>query len=353
MALKHKKVLVTGASGFLAGNVIKQLLDRGHIVKGTFRSQAKADKVSAAFKGLPFETAIVSDIGTAGAFDHVFKEDKAITAVVHTASPVTIGDPDAIKNLVTPAVEGVKNILQAITKYAPQVTRVVYTTSVVAVFDFDRLQDHSAIFDETSWNKVTKEDVIKDHTLGYRASKALAEKEFWRFIKEEKPNFTGVSIAPPYIFGPSVPPFKSFDEVNFTNKVLYDQAFGTQDESTDFTSSISPFVDVRDVAAAHALATEQDNVSGERLLVIGGQSSAQVLLDVLHKNFPELKGKIPVGKPGTGLALVPHIFQYNNDKTNKLLNIKYTKFEDTATDIFKNLLALPRPTQGLNLPKLG
>lgn len=40
-------VLVTGASGYVAGHCIIQLLDRGYRVRGTLRSLRRADEVTA------------------------------------------------------------------------------------------------------------------------------------------------------------------------------------------------------------------------------------------------------------------------------------------------------------------
>ncbi|WP_277813039.1 NAD-dependent epimerase/dehydratase family protein [Hyphomonas oceanitis] len=42
------KVLVTGATGFIAGHVILQLLEAGHEVRGTARSASSAPKLNAA-----------------------------------------------------------------------------------------------------------------------------------------------------------------------------------------------------------------------------------------------------------------------------------------------------------------
>lgn len=58
------KVLVTGANGFVAAWIVKELLDRGYAVRGTVRSEAKAAPLRSFFGtyGDKFETAIVEDI---------------------------------------------------------------------------------------------------------------------------------------------------------------------------------------------------------------------------------------------------------------------------------------------------
>lgn len=58
------KVLVSGANGFIAVWVVRDLLERGYSVRGTVRSEGKATHIRKLFEsyGDKFEVAIVSDI---------------------------------------------------------------------------------------------------------------------------------------------------------------------------------------------------------------------------------------------------------------------------------------------------
>lgn len=58
------KVLVSGATGYIAAWVVQNLLDRGYTVRGTARSVAKGDFLKKAFAsyGDRFEIVIVEDI---------------------------------------------------------------------------------------------------------------------------------------------------------------------------------------------------------------------------------------------------------------------------------------------------
>ncbi|CAL3967797.1 unnamed protein product, partial [Diplocarpon coronariae] len=63
-------------SGFIAAHVLDILLEHGHIVTTTVRSQAKADKIASAHPNtssdkLSFK--IVEDIAQEGAFDEAVK----------------------------------------------------------------------------------------------------------------------------------------------------------------------------------------------------------------------------------------------------------------------------------------
>ena len=51
--------------------------------------------------------------------------------VIHTASPVTINNPQDHDDVIGPAVSGVKNILEAAQKY--KIKRVVITSSVSSI----------------------------------------------------------------------------------------------------------------------------------------------------------------------------------------------------------------------------
>ena len=79
----------TGGSGFIAAHILDVLLEHGHSVITTVRSQAKADKIREAYPKTPKEKldfVLVEDIAQEGAFDDAVKID-GLEAVVHTASP--------------------------------------------------------------------------------------------------------------------------------------------------------------------------------------------------------------------------------------------------------------------------
>ena len=59
-----QKVLVTGANGFIAVWVVKTFLEKGYSVRGTVRSESKAQHIKKLFEsyGDKFEVVIVPDI---------------------------------------------------------------------------------------------------------------------------------------------------------------------------------------------------------------------------------------------------------------------------------------------------
>jgi nucleoside-diphosphate-sugar epimerase len=83
------RVLLSGGSGFIAAHVLDDLLERGHSVVTTVRSQEKADKIKAAHSQYgkdKLDFALVEDIAQEGAFDKAVVSEPPFEAVIHTAS---------------------------------------------------------------------------------------------------------------------------------------------------------------------------------------------------------------------------------------------------------------------------
>lgn len=82
------KILVTGANGFIAIWVVKDLLERGYSVRGTVRSEAKGTHLLKTFKSFvdagKLQLVVVEDITTPGAFNEAVM---GVDAIEHTASP--------------------------------------------------------------------------------------------------------------------------------------------------------------------------------------------------------------------------------------------------------------------------
>ncbi|KAK4697587.1 hypothetical protein P7C71_g517, partial [Lecanoromycetidae sp. Uapishka_2] len=174
-----EKVLLTGCNGFLGSHILSQLLAKGFFVRGIVRSQSKADQVRkdnpSAGKHLDF--GIVPDITSSGAFNEVIKADPPFDAVIHTASPFLYkAVEDNQKDLLAPAIKGTEEILKSIKDYAPNVKRVVLTSSCAAVLDF-KAGDNNRVYTDDDWNPTTWEQAVQgEKTEAYRGSKKFAEK---------------------------------------------------------------------------------------------------------------------------------------------------------------------------------
>ncbi|CAI1700081.1 hypothetical protein SEUBUCD646_0O00140 [Saccharomyces eubayanus] len=334
-------VFISGANGFIAQHIVDLLLKEDYKVIGSARSQEKADDLRKAFGNNPnFSMEIVPDISKLDAFDSVFqKYGKDIKIVLHTASPFCFDITDNERDLLIPALNGVKGILNSIKKYAADsVDRVVLTSSFAAMFDISKESDKSATFNEESWNPATWENCQVDAVNAYCGSKKFAEEAAWKFLEENRNvvKFQLTAINPVCVFGPQM-----FDKdvkrhlntsCEFVNNLIH---LSPEDKIPEFYGG---YIDVRDVAKAHLVAFQKNETIGQRLIISEGRCTMQDILDVLNDDFPVLKGKIPVGKPKTGATYNTLGATLDNTKTKKLLGFKFRNLKETIDDTASQIL---------------
>ena len=328
-------VYVSGASGFIAQHVVQQLIEKGYHVVGSVRSKAKGELLVSQF-GSSFEYEIVEDIAKSGAFDESLKKHPEVTVFLHTASPFHFEATDIEKELYIPALEGTTNALKAIEQYGQLITRVVVTSSFAALINLDRESDPTLTYTEEDWNPLSKEDGLKNAWLGYVVSKKLAEKVAWDFVKEAKPKFDLTVVNPTYVYGPQAFQSGIKDKLN-TSAELINSALkmGPNDEVPPVTG---PYIDVRDVAAAHLVAFEKDEAKNQRLVMADGRFTYQDFLDIIHKHFPQLSKNLPVGKPGSSKEQLANSAKLNFSKTEKILGFKYIGLEQSVVDSVKQIV---------------
>ncbi|KAF8608520.1 D-lactaldehyde dehydrogenase [Ceratobasidium sp. AG-I] len=352
------KVLVTGASGFIAVWVCKTLLEAGYTVRGTVRSAGKGDYLKDLFKSHSgkFEYVIVKDMAEDGAFDEAVE---GIDAVAHTASPVTFEteDPQAV---IVPAVKGTIGILKSIQEHAPGVQRVVITSSAATILDTSK--PTGTIYTENDWNISSLKEVEekgKDAAgvSKYRASKILAEKAAWAEVESKKPTWDLATINPPMasdVFGPILQQVEEPSSLNMSVARVYKilqskeedlskdtvpaddiassavrtELFWTLDAIHMLNTPSESFVDVRDVALAHVRALEVPEAGGQRFIVASGPYCWQDVLDILPLPHPR-------GTPGSGKSLKHSVF--SADKARNVLGIDFKKLDEVIKDTEEGL----------------
>ena len=193
---KGSLILVTGASGFIGAHVVNEALQAGYKVRGTSRSEEKAEYTKKIFKQNPnYSTAIVTDVQREGIFDDAVKD---CDAVIHMATDTSF-DPDP-NQVVKHTVAGVLSILRSAARM-PSVKRFVLTSSSAAVLFPQPGKEITVGADD--WNDEALEiawappPYTPERSFPvYAASKVAGEKAFWKFVKEEKVNFVANSILP-------------------------------------------------------------------------------------------------------------------------------------------------------------
>lgn len=338
-------VVVTGITGYVAAHVALTLLTKGYSVRGTVRSQSKADEFSklphfknyADTKQLTFF--IIEDVAKSD-FNQVMNN---VEVVIHTASPFHSGDGDPEETFLIPAKQGTLNALKSAHKVGT-VKNFVFTSSFAAVWsatdkDFPM---SGKVYTEEDWNSATYDEAKKSDSPGfvYSASKLVAEKSAYDYQKEQglQGKITISSINPPMIMGPLVHSLDKLDHLNESLSQVWNVVSGKCGKDLPPTA-FPAFADVRDVADAHVLAFEK-NVQG-RFLIYSGPYDNQSIVDLASEKFPnEYKGV--KGNTGETMDKNSKLFKLDSTRAETKLGIKPKSFEVTFGDMIGQMFELQK-----------
>lgn len=182
-----------------------------------------------------------------------------------------------------------------------ELKRFVLLGSAVSVLNsFEDITKEGKPYTEKDWNPATVEQAIerKDNVLGYNVSKARAEAAAWEFMKTSSPSFDLVVINPDIIIGPMIHPISGPKSINETNHfAIASFVDGTHPKIEGVTFPFYHFVDVRDVARSHVDALTNPAAANQRILLISGLISPQLVANTIRKRFPALRDRVPEGAP--------------------------------------------------------
>jgi nucleoside-diphosphate-sugar epimerase len=196
-------VCVTGASGFIASELVACLLARGLRVSGTVRSLAKAAHLQA-LPGAAERLALFEAdlLGDGAAFDPAIAGARV---VFHTACPFVVTARAAELGesfFVQPAVKGTEAVLAACARAGGgALRRVVLTSSCAAIFKKNVPPEH--VYDEGTWNDPEE---LATRKMWYSIGKTLQERAAWAFMDAQKPSWDLVAINPCMVAGPARQP---------------------------------------------------------------------------------------------------------------------------------------------------
>lgn len=337
-------VLVTGASGYIAGWIIKYLLEDGYTVHGTVRDPNKASSVGHLLKIA--ETApgtlklFKADLLDQGSFHEAAQ---GCDIVMHTASPFVLeGFTDAHEALVRPALEGTRNVLEAVNA-APSVKRVVLTSSVAAIYgDNDEIERvPGQVFTEENWNETSS----VDHNP-YQYSKTVAEREAWK-MQQAQTRWDLVTINPSMVYGPSLTKGSQSASIDTLIKMGNGKLF------TGVPKLTYGVVDVREVARAHLLAAFDPKATGRHILNAGELSMLDIarILRRQYGNaypFPFMEAPTPVVwlfGPLLDKSVTRDFINKNvgyrirfDNRRSQALGVTYRPLEQTFTEHFQQVI---------------
>lgn len=332
------KLLVSGATGFIAGHTIERLLGRGYHVVGTVRDLRDETK-HAHLRGFAGAAERLSLVQADLLDNDPFTPHADVDVIMHMASPYVIDVKDPQRDLVDPAVRGTLAMLKA-AALNPRVKRVVLTSSMAAITD----EPDGRVLTEEDWNRKSG---LKRNPYYY--SKTMAENAAWDFMKRHKPPFDLVVINPFVVIGPS-----HTKAINTSNQLLLDVINGTYPAILALSWG---FVDVRDVADAHLRAAEEGAANG-RYICASDVMSMSRLVSVIARagwadsNIPTMNLARPFGTllmqvasfsqpAGIGSYLRSHlggVVRFNNAKIQQDLGMSFLTPAQSVKDSLQDLV---------------
>lgn len=318
------KVCVTGANGYVAAELVQQLLSKGYHVRGTVRSLSNRARYSfldamAAKSGATLEL-FEADLQVPGSFDAAVD---GCTYVFHVASPVMYTSEDPENDLVKPAVEGVANVLESVAKAKAKPSspfkRLVLTSSTGAIFGPGSQPKNGKVFTAEDWNEVSSLAVFP-----YYYSKVLAERKAWELSRAHKLDM--VTVHPAYVWGPpaAAPLASTLNLQRLAGILSGEQAPWTFD---------FPVCDSRDIAAVHIRAAEVAGAKGRYIVSTADTVTPKWFAACVAKQFPTRFPKLQ--KVDDSIGSKPLL---DPSRTEKELGVKLTPPEATLVDTIQALL---------------
>eukprot|EP01022_Parablepharisma_sp_SALTPOND_P007550 TRINITY_DN1313_c0_g1_i1.p1 TRINITY_DN1313_c0_g1~~TRINITY_DN1313_c0_g1_i1.p1 ORF type:complete len:355 (+),score=46.74 TRINITY_DN1313_c0_g1_i1:264-1328(+) len=327
------KALVTGATGFIGSYLIKTLLERGYTVRATVRNKADTAKLEPLIS-LPHQDRleiVEADLLNPSSWDPAVS---GCDYVFHTAAPVFVGPKPEESLFVKPMVEGTMAIMKACAAH-PEVKAVVMTSSASALYSVGQSCDR--IYTEEDWADLTC-------CSAYGKGKTLSEKAAFDFhaTLEKDKRFKFSSINPLYVFGPTIIKGGSA-QGEIVRKLM-------TGETKKVPKRCLAVVDVRDVAAMHIAALENENTDRQRYISSCGEDLwIEEIAEILRNEFgkygykisDEVMAECPEEQKGTlaGAAWGKR-FKASNEKAKKELGIKFIGAKEAVLEMAYSLIKM-------------
>ena len=252
------KYFVTGATGFIGGEIVKQLIGRGHKVVALVRSPEKAVMLKAL--GVEMHTGDITDRET------LTTPMAGVDGVFHVAAWYKVGIREPLADVIN--VDGTRNVLN--TMRALEVPRGVYTSSV-------------AVFSDTK-GRVPDETYRYDgpHLSDYDRTKWIAH---YRVAQPKIEEGLPLSIVMPgLVYGPG--------DTSGMRTALVDLLRGRLPMTPARTAFC--WSHVEDTARGHILAMEKGR-SGENYIITGPRHTFQEAFEIAARLA---KVRAPILHPG-------------------------------------------------------
>ena len=318
-------ILVTGGTGFLGAELLKQLTDRGLAVRALRREKSK---IPALIQHNTLIEWFNADINEPATLEEAFEN---VTQVYHCAAFVSLSSKHK-KQLFHVNIDGTSNLVNLCMEHN---CRLLHVSSVAAL---GIAKKDNQITEKNFWEYDSK-------AHAYGLSKYEGEMEVWRGINE---GLSAIIVNPSIIIGKNA----GFEGSGAIFKLL-------KDGFSFYTNGASGFVAVEDVAKSMILLMAAE-VSGERYIISAGNLHYKDLFTEIANGFG-VKAPTKEAKPWMlGLAWralkIASLFSkqdpsitkdtarssitlsyYNNNKVIEQTGITFKPVRDCITEITQYL----------------
>ncbi|HPH87386.1 MAG TPA: NAD-dependent epimerase/dehydratase family protein [Chitinophagales bacterium] len=320
-------ILVTGASGFLGSELVKQLIANGESVRIIVRPSSDISDLASIKDKIEIMEGDILDVPSLEiAMDGIEK-------IYHSAA--VIGYDDSFYDSMYKCnIEGTANVVNvALTK---GIKKLLHVSSIAAIGG----KPNDLISEDTKWEK-------NEWTTHYGITKMLAEREVWR---AEQEGLEVVVVNPGIILG------SSSNENKATMRVFKRIASG---KMPFYSNGTNGFIDVRDVARI-CIQLMNSPVHSERFILINQNLSFKDYFERIAKRLNVQPPKRALNKTLGNVFLfadwmastlsrrkrsftkeifkvsMEH-FEYSNEKIKRQLDYTFIPFDETIDNIAQQL----------------
>ena len=267
METNQEKVLVTGASGYIALHCISKLLNEGYKVKGSLRDLAREGQVRKSLENKHSEANLEFcnlDLLKDDGWDEAASD---CDYLIHIASPFIIQEPKDENTLIEPALKGTMRALNSAKNN--KIKKVVLTSSMASI----AYGHNKEICTNSDWTDITK------YAGAYIKSKTIAEKAAWEFIENQSDkSFSLTTIHPGMVFGPLLNNDLDGASASLINNLIT----GKFPALPDLYFTV---VDVRDVAKLHVQSLKNKESDNKRIIATSSNSIAFLEISKILREF--------------------------------------------------------------------
>lgn len=319
-------ILVTGASGFLGGELVKQLVANGEVVRIIKRANSDISHLYAIKDKIEIVEADILDISSLEiAFDGIDK-------IYHSAA--VIGYDSSYYNAMYKCnIEGTANVVNVALDKG--IKKIVHISSIAAIGG----RPNELITEETKWEK-------NEWTTHYGITKMLAEREVWRGIQE---GLDAVIVNPGIILG--------YGKENKATMRVFNKI--RAQKMPFYSNGTNGFIDVEDVVNC-CIQLMNSTITNERFILIGTNTTFKYYFETIASAFQvpapkralnKIIGNIFLcvdwlasaftsrkrGLTKENMTVSLEHFEYSNEKIKQQLNYHFIPLEETINKIAQQI----------------